>query len=299
MATEATDAWNYYQTKNIRSFQARLMLNQMKVFAAKDGRTAARGAYWGGTVTLLTVVPTSFIGIFALTEIPHAKNAFLIYPDIAIHHVPAWIGVLMCAGVLGAAMSTANGGILAISSVIGRNLIQRDILGGLLKREHIGNRRLLLVVRLLLTPVMIAAFILAWRSPQPGKYLVLAFDIVMAGALVPLVAGLFWKKANTPAALSCMAIGSIARLIGYLYMNSIIFHPSANALSYGGIETMIPPLIGLVVYVGVAELTQKKYPGEILHGIVDYVPPEEDIVLGEDLKGYRPRIGLQPGESPG
>jgi len=40
MATEATDAWNYYQTKNIRSFQARLMLNQMKVFAPKDGSGA-------------------------------------------------------------------------------------------------------------------------------------------------------------------------------------------------------------------------------------------------------------------
>jgi hypothetical protein len=40
MATEATDAWNYYQTKNIRSFQARLMLSQMKVFAPKDGSGA-------------------------------------------------------------------------------------------------------------------------------------------------------------------------------------------------------------------------------------------------------------------
>src|SRR5258708_8334509 len=40
MATEATDAWNYYQTKNIRSFQANLMLNQMKVFALKDASGA-------------------------------------------------------------------------------------------------------------------------------------------------------------------------------------------------------------------------------------------------------------------
>jgi SSS family solute:Na+ symporter len=269
-----------------------------RVFAARDGRTAARGAYWGGTVTLLTVVPTSFIGIFALTEIPKTSSPFLIYPDMAIHHVPAWIGVLMCAGVLGAAMSTANGGILAISSVIGRNMIQRDIIAGILHREHMGNRRLLMLVRLVLTPVMLGAFVIAWQSPQPGKYLVLAFDVVMAGALVPLVAGLFWKKANAPAALSCMTVGSLARLIGYLYMNSIGFSPSADALSYAGIETMIPPLIGLAVYVVVAELTQKKYPGEILHGIVDYVPPEEDIVLGEDLKGYRPRVGLQPGASP-
>src|SRR5260370_35199267 len=40
MATEATDAWNYYQTKNIRSFQPRLMLSQMKVLPPKDGSGA-------------------------------------------------------------------------------------------------------------------------------------------------------------------------------------------------------------------------------------------------------------------
>ena len=37
-------------------------------------------------------------------------------------------------GVLGASMSTANGGLLAISSVISRNLIQREFLRTLLKR---------------------------------------------------------------------------------------------------------------------------------------------------------------------
>jgi hypothetical protein len=33
LATEATDAWNYYQTKNIRAFEARMMLSQLKVLA--------------------------------------------------------------------------------------------------------------------------------------------------------------------------------------------------------------------------------------------------------------------------
>ncbi len=42
-----------------------------------------------------------------------------------INHVPNWIAVLALAGVLGAAMSTANGGILAMSSVVSRNLLQR------------------------------------------------------------------------------------------------------------------------------------------------------------------------------
>jgi solute:Na+ symporter, SSS family len=271
-----------------------------RVFSARSGGTAARGAYWGAGVTLITVVPTAFFGIFAFTLVPEISNSFLVYPELAINHVPAWIGILMLAGVLGASMSTANGGILAISAVISRNLIQRDIQGWILKKKHMGNRALLLTTRLMLVPVVGVAFYIAYRSPQPGKYLTLAFDIVFAGALVPLVLGLFWSKANTPAALVSLIVGSLCRLVGYFYFNETwgIFHPSANALSYAGIETMIPPIISLVLFVGVAYATQKKQPGELYFGIVDYIPPEDDVVAGEDLKGYVPRTGRAPMPEP-
>lgn len=265
-----------------------------RVFAARDGRTASRGAYWGAALTFLTVIPTAFIGIFAFTLVPKIDNSFLVYPTMALDFAPSWIAILMLAGVLGASMSTANGGILAISSVISRNLIQRDILGEVLHKPHMGNRRLLWTTRAFLVPVVAIALYVAYRSPQPGKYLALAFDVVLAGCLVPLLAGLFWSKSNKYAAIASIVIGSIARMIGYFYFNGTwgIFSPSDNALSYAGIETMIPPLISLVVFVVVALLTQKKQPGAYFHGVIDYIPPEDDIVLGEDLKGYKPPAGV-------
>jgi len=265
-----------------------------RVFAARDGRTAARGAYWGAALTFLTVIPTAFIGIFAFTLIPETDNSFLVYPQMAIEQAPTWLGILMLAGVLGASMSTANGGILAISSVISRNLIQRDFLGEIMHKPHMGNRRLLWTTRLFLVPVVGIALYVAYRSPQPGKYLTLAFDVVFAGCLVPLLLGLFWSKSNKYAALSAIVVGTTARVIGYFYFNETwgIFSPSENALSYAGIETMIPPVISLVVFVSVALLTQKKQPGEYYHGVIDYVPPEDDIVLGEDLRGYTPPVGV-------
>ena len=100
----------------------------------------------------------------------------------------------MLAGVLGAAMSTANGGILAMSAVVSRNLLQRDIISTWFPHRRMGNQQLLVATRIILIPVMLGAFAIAWRSPQPGKYLVLAFDIVFAGCLVPLILGLFWSE---------------------------------------------------------------------------------------------------------
>jgi solute:Na+ symporter, SSS family len=252
-----------------------------RVFAARDPKTAQRGAAMGGGLTLLTVIPTSMLGIVALFFLPNIADPFLSYPELALNHMPFAIGATLLMGVLGASMSTANGGLLAISSVISRNLIQRDILRGLQKKPGMEDKKLLMTTRIFTIPMMVAAFILAYMLPQPGIYLIVAFDIVFAGALAPLTLGLFWKKANMPAAVASLIAGTILRL-------ALFFIIPADLV---GLDTMIPPPISFAIFIGVALATQKKYPGEQRHGVVDYVPPEEDIVRGEDLKGYVPPVG--------
>src|ERR687897_637958 len=234
----------------------------------------AIGAFWGGGLTLFTIIPTTMMGIVALYFLPNLVDPFTAYPDLAINHVPFAIGIALLMGVLGASMSTANGGLLAISSVMSRNIVQRTILKRILKRPGLDDRKLLLTTRIFTIPMMVAAFVLAYLIPQPGVYLILAFDIVFAGAWAPLTLGLFWKKANTPAALASLIVGSALRLVMFL----------VTPIEYAGIDTMIRPVVSFVLFIGVALATQKKYPGR--PGIINYVPPEEDVVRGEDLKSY-------------
>jgi len=248
-----------------------------RVFAAKDPKTAQRGAFWGGGLTLFTVIPTSMLGIVALYYLPGLEDPFTALPDLAINHMPFAIGAALLMGVLGAAMSTANGGLLAISSVISRNLIQRDILRRWLKKPSMNDRKLLLTTRISTIPMMVAALALGYLLPQPGIYLILAFDIVFAGAFAPLTLGLFWKKSNMPAAVTSLIVGSALRLAMFFVI----------PLEWAGLDTMIPPPISFALFIIVALATQKKYPGKQRHGINDYVPPEEDIVLGEDLKHFQ------------
>jgi Na+/proline symporter len=252
-----------------------------RVFAAKDPKTASRGALWGAGLTLATVIPTSMMGIVALYLIPNLEDPFTAYPTLAINHVPYPIGAALLMGVLGASMSTANGGLLAISSVISRNIIQRDILRRMLKKPGMEDRKLLMTTRVFTIPMMAAAFILGYLIPQPGIYLILAFDIVFAGAFAPLTLGLFWRKANMPAAITSLIVGSAIRLLMFFVI----------PLDLAGLDTMIPPSIAFALFVIVALATQKKYPGEQRHGVLDYEPPEEDVVRGQDLKGYVPPIG--------
>jgi SSS family solute:Na+ symporter len=180
-------------------------------------------------------------------------------------------------------MSTANGGLLAISSVMSRNIIQRDILKKWFKRSGMDDKKLLRTTRIFTIPMMAAAFILGYLLPQPGVYLILAFDIVFAGAWAPLTLGLFWRKANAPAAITSLVLGTGLRLLLFFVI----------PIELAGLDTMIPPVVSFVAFVIVALATQKKYPGTERHGVIEYVPPEEDVVNGEDLKGYTSPSGLK------
>ncbi|HVD36924.1 MAG TPA: hypothetical protein VNB68_05940, partial [Nitrososphaeraceae archaeon] len=213
-----------------------------RVFAAKDGKTARRGAFMGGGLTALTIIPTSMMGIVALYFLPNLADPFTAYPDLAINHVPFAIGIALLMGVLGASMSTANGGLLAISSVMSRNIIQRDILRKWFKKPGMEDRKLLRLTRIFTIPMMAAAFILGYLLPQPGVYLILAFDIVFAGAWAPLTLGLFWKKSNWYAAITSLILGSGLRLL--------LFFTTPPELA--GLDTMIPPIVSFVAFIVVA-----------------------------------------------
>ena len=95
--------------------------------------------------------------------------------------------------------------------------------------------------------------------------LVLAFDVVFAGCLVPLTLGLFWKKANSYGALAAVVVGSVLRLI--------LFFTIPEHLA--GLDTLIPPVVSLMVMVPVSLMTQKQDPPK--HEVINEIPSDEDV----------------------
>jgi len=217
------------------------------------------------------------LGIVAIHFLPGLENPNLALPSLALNHMPFAIGAALLMGVLGASMSTANGGLLAVSSVISRNLLQRIIRRRWLGKEAWNDSKLLWITRLAVIPVMISALTLGYVMPQPGIYLILAFDLVFAGALAPLTLGLFWKKANMPAAVTSLIVGTAIRILMFFVI----------PVEWAGLDTLIPPPISFALFIIVALATQKKWPGKERHDVNDYVPPEEDLISGEDLKHFK------------
>ncbi len=248
-----------------------------RVFSAKNPKTARKGALMGGALTLFTVIPTSMLGIVAFYYLPGDTIPELAMPILATQFMPFAIGAAILMGVIGASMSTASGGLLAISSVVSRNILQRIIRRRWLGKPAWSDNKLLVATRIVIIPMMIAGAALAYFVPAPGFFLILAFDIVFAGALAPLTFGLFWKKANMPAAVASLLGGSLLRLSFFFIVPGELY----------GLGSMIPPAFSFVLFIVVALATQDKYPGKARHDIRDYVPPEEDIIAGEDLKHFQ------------
>lgn len=253
-----------------------------RIFAAKNAKTAQQSCYFGAAGTVITGVICSFLGLMGFALLPDVADPRMILPALAQAHVPFIFGLLVLGGIIGAGASTANGGILGVSAVLGRNLIQRNLLMPLARRrtaegntgdevsttEIISDSKLLIISRLMAIPVVAFSIFLAVVKPEPGILLVLAFDVVFAGAVVPLTLGIYWSKANTPGALAALFVGSFLRL--YLFYNI----PEHLA----GLDTMIPPVVSLLVMIPVSLMTQKTHPPK--HHVIFEVPDDSEVLSG-------------------
>ena len=231
-----------------------------RVISSKSPQSAQKGCYFGGILTLLVGIPTALIGLYAFHFDKLANKDLLV--DIALNNMPEMIGIFLILGIIGASMSTAAGVILDLSNILTRNLFQKYSSG--IKR----NRKILILARLIAIPTMVLASTIAYYHPKPGSLLILAFDIVLAGCFVPLLLGIYWKKANTIAAISSVIFGAILRLTLYLIIPD----------SLRGLDTLLTPLIifflFIIIYLKTQHISKPKFE------MIDYIPSEEELIRG-------------------
>lgn len=232
-----------------------------RVISSDSPKTAQRGCYAGAGLTLAVGIPTALIGLFAFHLSGFGSKHLLV--DIAMNNLPQVVGILVLLGIIGASMSTAAGVILDLANIITRNLVQKNL------KLNWTNKTMLLFSRLIALPTMAFAIWFAYIRPEPGTLLILAFDIVLAGCFIPLIMGIYWKKANTVGALASIIVGSATRLVLHFIVPE----------SLAGLETLIPPLVSLVVFVVASLATQSSSPP--LHAAIHYRPTDEELLEGK------------------
>lgn len=212
-----------------------------RVFAARDGRTARNGCYYSAALTMVIGLCVAVIGLTSLSAVPGLSDPRMVLPHMATQVLPYWIGLLVLIGVIGAAMSTSNGSILVIAVVLTQNVMQSW------RATRPPDSTLLLFARLMAVPTAAVAALVAYWRPEPGILLIVAFDIVLAGCVVPLFAGVYWARGNQAGAIAAIVAGSLARVIAYF----------ATPAPWSGLDTLIPPVLSAAAFYSVCRLTDR------------------------------------------
>jgi len=203
-------------------FQARCM-------ASKTATTARLGCIIGGCATLFFGIPFAYLG--SITRVLYGPDSIhaefetnscasilgvpscgLWLPDpnaflkLLTHDVPPFIGGWCLVGVISASMSTADGAILAMGTVFANN-IMRNI-------AWVSDKNLLNASRASTLPfAVISGLIATFNANKTGSLLVVAFDVVLAAAVVPLLGCFYTRTKPSPiAAVASIFTGVIVRV---------------------------------------------------------------------------------------
>jgi len=185
-------------------------------------------------------------------------------PEIA--QLPSWVIALVAAGAVAAALSTAAGLLLVISTAVSHDLMKKTINPNITDKQELMYARIAAIVA-----ICIAGY---FGINPPGfvaQVVALAFGLACASVFPTIMLGIFYKRMNTQGAIAGMLVGLVSTVA---YMWYFVWGGGTPdqyflGISPGGFGT-VGMLLHFVVAVVVAQMTPE--------------PPKEIQDIVEDLR---------------
>jgi cation/acetate symporter len=154
--------------------------------------------------------------------VPNRDIFVLANPQIA--NLPAWVVGLVIAGGLAAALSTAAGLLMVISSAVSHDLMRRTF------KPEMTDKEELVWARIAASGAVLAAAILGIVGKDSGyvaEVVAFAFGLAAASLFPVIFLGIFWKRMNKEGAIAAMLVGLVTTLSYIYYFKFINDDPSA------------------------------------------------------------------------
>jgi solute:Na+ symporter, SSS family len=178
-----------------------------RITSAKDEQTAVRGSVLGGSLYFMFAFVPMFLAYSATLVDPAMftelldKDSQLLLPTLILHHTPILAQIIFFGAVLSAIMSCSSATLLAPSVAFSENILKEMV-------PHMSDRVFLRTMRTVL--VCFTGMVLGFALNSEAsifKMVENAYKVTLVAAFIPLLAGLYWKRATTQGALFAIAAG--------------------------------------------------------------------------------------------
>jgi Na+/proline symporter len=178
-----------------------------RVNASRSESVAVWGTTLGGVAYFFFAAVPLFLAFAATLIDPEAtarlmeSDSQLVLPSLVAQHMPVWVQVVFFGALLSVIMSTASGTLLAPAVTFAENVVRGAV-------PTMTDSQLLFTTRLtvFVFTLMVTAYAIL-TDESIHSMVENAYRITLAGAFVPLAAGLFWKRASNLGATLAIFFG--------------------------------------------------------------------------------------------
>ncbi len=234
-----------------------------RVQSAKTEKIAIWGSVFGGGLYFLFAFVPMFLAYCATLIDPHMVAGFMnaedpkaaqrILPQLVLDHAPLFAQVMFFGALLSAIKSCASATLLAPSVTFTENIL-KPMLG-----HRVSDRQMLHMMRgVTLAFTLMVTLYAMYSKSGIFKMVENAYQITLVMAFVPLVAGVYWKRATTQGALASIFCGLSVWLAILIFGSDDPYVPAHFA-------GMIASMVGMVVGSLLPSLVRKPLPEEPEH----------------------------------
>ncbi|MGL1833997.1 sodium:solute symporter family protein [Rhodocyclaceae bacterium SMB388] len=215
-----------------------------RVNSSKNERVAVWGTTLGGVSYFFFAAVPLFLAYSATLIDPAMVERFmdedsqLILPNLIIGYMPFAAQVVFFGALISVIMSTASGTLLAPSVTFSENILRGYW-------NDMTDRQLLLATRLAVVAFSIIVAVYAVSTDATIHHMVeSAYRVTLAGAFVPLAAGLFWKRANNLGATLAIVLGIGTWLLFELFVPEGDIEPQLYGLAVSALGMLVGGFVG-------------------------------------------------------
>lgn len=161
-----------------------------------------------------------YVGDLTINELDVNRDIMVLAnPEIA--ELPAWVIALVVAGALAAALSTAAGLLLVISTSVAHDMMKRTFMPDISEKQELAYARI---------SIFVAVLIAGYYGINPPAYVAqvvaFAFGLAAASFFPAIVLGIFQKSMNKEGAIAGMIVGFLFTALYIIYFK--IINPAAD-----------------------------------------------------------------------